>query len=212
VTHAQTGTFTKQTARFHEGTTEFHARETSSFSIHEMNVLARRLNLSREVMKRADSIFADASAIRFGMVRRPAVAAAALYVACRENKVPVTLRELAEVTGTGPREVGRCYTAMLERMHISRPYLNGNRYLHRLTLTRPLREEAYKASEEIIKRATDAGLGGRNPMTLAASALYLACCSAGEKVTQAQVAEAAGVGEESVRECCKAIRIYEDVP
>ena len=48
-------------------------------------------------------------------------------------------------------------------------------------------------------------------MTLAAAALYLACCGMGEKVTQAEVADAAGVGEESVRECCKAIRAYENM-
>lgn len=147
--------------------------------------------------------------MRFGVVRRQVLAAASLYVACREQKFPVTLREVAYATGTEPREVGRCYTAMLERMHISRPGLNGSRYLHRVTLDHPLSEDTYKASEDIIHCATEAGLGGRNPMTLAAAALYIACCNAGEKVTQAQVAESAGVGEESVRECCKAIRAYE---
>jgi transcription initiation factor TFIIIB Brf1 subunit/transcription initiation factor TFIIB len=43
-------------------------------------------------------------------------------------------------------------------------------------------------------------------MTIAAASLYLACCSMGENVTQAEVAEAAGVGEQSVRDCCKEIR------
>jgi transcription initiation factor TFIIB len=202
----------KQTARFHEGPHgEAHARDETLRSVHDLNILAKRLGLSREVSQRAGTILSEAARMRFAVVRRPVLAAASLYVACREHKVPVTLRDLAEATGTEPREVGRCYMAMLERMHITRPYLNGNRYLNRLTLGRALSEETYKVSEEMISRATEAGLGGRNPMTLAAAALYLACCSMGEKVTQAQVAEAAGVGEESVRECCKAIRAYEHV-
>jgi transcription initiation factor TFIIB len=122
----------------------------------------------------------------------------------------VTLRELANATGTDPRDVGRCYSTILIQMHITRPGLNGRSYVHRLALRQPLSEEIYKMSEGIIIRSTQAGLGGRNPMTLAGAALYLACCNMGEKVTQAEVADAAGVGEESVRECCKAIRAYED--
>jgi transcription initiation factor TFIIIB Brf1 subunit/transcription initiation factor TFIIB len=49
-------------------------------------------------------------------------------------------------------------------------------------------------------------------MTLAAAALYIACCNLGENVTQAEVAEAAGVGEQSVRDCCKEIRSLTKIP
>ena len=188
-------------ARTHEGLLRF---------VHEIEVLAKSLDLPKEVAKRAGSIVTDAAAMRFCRVTtRPVLAAAAIYVACREFKEPITLRELANATGTDSREVGRCYGNILERMHITRPNLNGKRYVHHLAIGRPLADETYKASEEIIKRTNEAGLGGRNPMTLAAAALYLACCAAGEKVTQAEVADAAGVGEESVRECCKAIRALE---
>ena len=198
----------RQAVRFHGGPgSEAHTREGFLQFLHELNLVADSLGLPREVKKRAASVCADAAAMRFCRVTsRPVLAAAALYVACRECRVPTTLRELAGATGTDPRAVGRCYTTMLERMHITRPQLNGRPYVHHLVLKHPLPDEAYAKSEEIIRRTTDAGLGGRNPMTIAAASLYLACCGLGENVTQAEVAEAAGVGEESVRECCRELR------
>lgn len=198
----------RQAVNFEAGPgSDAHTQEGLSHFLQEMDALCGRLALPEGVRKRAASIVTEAAALRFCRVTtRPVLAAAALYVASRELRVPFTLREAAEATGTSLRDVGKCYTTILERMHISRPGLNGDAYVHHLLLKAPLSEATYQASEEIIKESASAGLGGRNPMTIAAAALYLASCSNGERVTQSEVAEAAGVGEESVRECCKAIR------
>ena len=199
-----------QTVRFETGpSSKAHSQGALSRFIQEINVLSDSLGLPDEVMTRAAAIVTQAAAMRFCRVTtRPVLAASALYVACRECRVPLTLREVSEATGTEQRAVGRCYATILERMHITRPGLNGNNYVHHLSLKTPLSEETNKESEDVIREAISAGLDGRNPMTLAAAALYLASCSNGEKVTQSEVAEAAGVGEESVRECCKAIRAF----
>ncbi len=174
----------------------------------EVANIAAKLGLPGEVKKRAATICSEAAAMRFDHgFTHSNVAAASLYVGCRETKRPVTLRDLAEASGSDTREVGKCYMALLERMHISRPDLNGNGYVYHVPLKRPVSDEVIRQSQETIRFATMNGLGGRNPMTLAAASLYLACCSLGENVTQAELAEAAGVGEESVRECCKAIRL-----
>lgn len=198
----------RHAAGFHDApSSEVRTREGLAQFVCELDSVADALGLPAAVKRRADSIVNDAVAMRFcRVISRAVLAAASIYVACRERGHPLTLREIADATGTDPRDVGRCYTTMLERMHITRPGLNGGEYVHHLALDRPLSEETYKASEDIVRRATQSGLGGRNPMTLAAAALYLACCGMGEKVTQAEVSDAAGVGEESVRECCKAIR------
>lgn len=198
----------RQSLRFRERpSSEAHIRGRIPHFTHELKLVADSLHLSREVRKRADSIGADAAGMHFGRATDgTTLAAAALYVACREHKVPVTLRELAEASGTDPRDLGRRYGMILERMHISRPRLSGVGYVRRLALGRRLSAEVYELAEATVAKTTEAGFGGRNPMTLAAAALYLACCSLGENATQAEVAEAAGVGEESVRECCKVIR------
>jgi transcription initiation factor TFIIB len=142
------------------------------------------------------------------MMRRPlpVIAASSLYTACRENFAPVTIKDLAAATESNPREIGRCYRSIISRMNITPPNLNGANYAMRVAEAVHASEESKRLSLEVIERSISKGLGGRNPMTLAAAAVYLACLTTGENSRQSDVAEAAGVSEVSVRECVKAVR------
>jgi transcription initiation factor TFIIB len=203
----------KQAASFHEGGLGAHGREFLREAMSDVRRLAADLHLSQEITRRASVICGDAFSMRFGQDLPPMVlSAAALYVGCREAQMPVTLKDLACACHSDPRAVGRCYVKLIERMHISRPKLNENGYVYHLALKRPVSEQALHQSQDIISSINSKGLGGRNPMTLAAAALYIACCNLGENVTQAEVAEAAGVGEQSVRDCCKEIRSLTKIP
>ena len=198
----------KQVTTFHEGSLGAHAREDFAEAMGDVKKLATDLHLGRQVVRRACVICGDAFSMHLGQDMPPQIlSAAAVYVGCREAQKPVTLKDLACASHSDPRKVGRCYVKLIERMHISRPELNENGYVYRLTLKRPVSEQALKHSQDIIQSLSSKGLGGRNPMTLAAAALYIACCNLGEIITQAEVAEAAGVGEQGVRECCKEIRL-----
>ena len=175
--------------------------------------IARTLALPSSVSKRAGAICADAAAVHFGQeFPHEVLASAALYVGSRESQRPLTLKDLAGASGSDPRVVGRCYMKLLQRMHIARPELKEDEYVYHLALKRPVSDQAIRHSREIIDSIVSKGLGGRNPMTLAAASLYIACCNMGENVTQAEVAEAAGVGEQSVRDCCKEIRLLARQP
>jgi len=198
----------KQAAAFHEGNFGGHGKEYFRDAMSEVKKLATDLHLSAQVTRRASVICGDAFSMHLGKDLSPQIlSAAAVYVGCREAQKPVTLKDLAYASHLDPRAVGRCYVKLIERMHISRPELNENGYVYHLTLKRTVSEQALKQSQEIIQGINSKGLGGRNPMTLAAAALYIACCNLGEVITQSEVAEAAGVGEQSVRDCCKEIRL-----
>jgi len=200
----------RQAASFHERRAGSEGRAELRETLHEVTAVAVKLKLDQEVRKRAADLCTEVKASPFGHgIPHAVLAAAALYVACRERRIPFTLREFADASGSDQRDVGRCYLQLLDNMHLSRPSLNGKGYVSHIVLKKPVSEQARRISQDIINRMSAKGLGGRNPMTLAAAALYLACCSLGENVTQSEVAEAAGVGEESVRECCKAIRVLE---
>jgi len=134
------------------------------------------------------------------------VAGSSIYAACRENRVPITLKELASVTHTSPRELGRIYMLILDKMEIKPPNPNGFSYIEKVATRIHATEEVEKLSQKMEKEAVDAGLGGRNPMSLAAAALYTASLDAGEPVTQSDLAEAAGVSVISLRETAKWMR------
>lgn len=173
----------------------------------EVDKLAAELLLPNSVRDDSEKI-SNGVVSKNLMGRRPVpvVAASSLYAACRESHTPVTLKDLATATDTNPREIGRCYRSIVSGMNIAPPNLNGTRYASRVAETMKVSSEATEFSLQIVKNSIAKGLGGRNPMTLAAAAVYLACLVTGEDSRQSDVAEAAGVSEVSVRECVKAIR------
>ncbi len=173
----------------------------------EVDKLADEFSLPESVRDDSEKICGDV--MRMKLARRrpfPVIVASSLYTACRESHSPVTIKDLAEATESNPREIGRCYRSIISRMNITPPNLNGSRYAFRVADTVHASDEATRLSLEIVKDAIGKGLGGRNPMTLAAAAVYLACLTTGENSRQSDVAEAADVSEVSVRECVKAIR------
>lgn len=161
-----------------------------------------------------DSVRADSERICVNVVNRrllgrrtlPVIAATALYTACRENLTPVTIKEIATATDSNPREIGKCYRSIVSRMNLIPPNLNGTRYALKVAETTHASAEAARLSLQIVEDSIRKGLGGRNPMTLAAAAVYIACLITGENSRQSDVADAAGVSEVSVRECVKSIR------
>jgi transcription initiation factor TFIIB len=173
----------------------------------EVDKLVLEMSLPESIKNDSERICDEVMAKNM-MSRRsvPVVAASSLYTACRETHTPVTLRDLAAATDSNPREIGRCYRSIINRMQISPPELNGTRYAARVASAAKASPEATELSLQIVKNSIKRGLGGRNPMTLAAAAVYLACLITGEDSRQSDVAEAAGVSEVSVRECIKAVR------
>lgn len=198
----------KQAVSFHQGGLVANHSEGFQEALDDVRKLSTDLRLSPGVTRRASSICGNAFSMHFGQELSPWIlSAAAVYVGCREAQTPVTLKDLAYASHSDPRAVGRCYMRLIERMHISRPELHEIGYVYRLALKKPVSEQALKQAQELIHEINSRGLGGRNPMTLAAASLYISCCNLGEIITQAEAAEAAGVGEQSVRECCKEIRL-----
>jgi transcription initiation factor TFIIB len=136
----------------------------------------------------------------------PVLAATSVYVACRVSQTPVTLRELAAVSGLESKQIGCCYRAIVRDMGMTPPGVNGATYVRKIACRAGVPDYTLRLSSEIAQKATEVGLGDRNPMTLAAASIYCACMLKGENKTQADLAEVAGVSEASVRECAKAIR------
>ena len=173
----------------------------------ELERIAAQVGLTEDVRERAKPICC--AMIERKLTRGKeidVIAASSIYAACREGRVPITLKELARASHASPRELGRVYMLILDKMEIKPPNPNGNSYITKVAARIHASEEVTELSREVEKGAVEAGLGGRNPMSLAAAALYTASLSKGEPVTQSDLAEAAGVSVISLRETAKWIR------
>ncbi|TFH00983.1 MAG: transcription initiation factor IIB, partial [Nitrosopumilus sp.] len=75
-----------------------------------------------------------------------------------------------------------------------------------------LSEKTKRNATKILVNAEEKKISaGKDPMGLAAAALYVACVENGENKTQREVADAAGVTEVTIRNRYKGLKVYLDL-
>ena len=142
-------------------------------------------------------------AVQRGLVRgrsMESVVAGALYAACRRHDVPRTLDELSEASGIEKKEIGRTYRFVTRELGITILPSNPADYIARFASALKLSAETQSRAIEILEQAQKAELtSGRGPTGIAAAALYVSALIHGEKRTQREVADVAGVTEVTIR-------------
>ena len=128
------------------------------------------------------------------------VVAGCVYAACRRQGVPRTLDEIAEASDVEKKEVGRTYRFVTRELDIKILPSNPADYVPRFASSLNLSAETQTRAVEIIEAAQRAELtSGRGPTGIAAAALYVSSLINGEKRTQREVADVAGVTEVTIR-------------
>jgi transcription initiation factor TFIIB len=128
------------------------------------------------------------------------VVAAALYAACRKYNVPRTLSEIHNKTNIPTKIIGRNYRHLAKELKLKLLPTSPQDYLPRFFNKLKLSREAQQKTKEIIDMALKKELtSGKTPTGIAAASVYIATVLCGEKKTQKQIAEIAGVTEVTVR-------------
>lgn len=136
-----------------------------------------------------------------------AIAAAALYAACRGSGTPRTLREIAEASLVDKKDVARCYRLLLRELEVHMPIADPLTYVSKIAERTGISGKTQGLAIQILREARNKrAAAGKDPMGLAAAALYIACLQNNEKKTQKDIAEAAGVTEVTVRNRYKTLK------
>ena len=136
-----------------------------------------------------------------------AIAAAALYAACRGSGTPRTLREIAEASLVDKKDVARCYRLLLRELDVHMPIADPLTYVSKIAERTGISGKTQGIAIQILREARKRrASAGKDPMGLAAASLYIACLKNNEKKTQKDIAEAAGVTEVTVRNRYKTLR------
>ena len=136
-----------------------------------------------------------------------AIAAAALYAACRGSGTPRTLREIAEASLVDKKDVARCYRLLLRELDVHMPIADPLTYVSKIAERTGISGKTQGIAIQILREARKKrAAAGKDPMGLAAAALYIACLQNNEKKTQKDIAEAAGVTEVTVRNRYKTLK------
>ncbi|MFH0896768.1 MAG: transcription initiation factor IIB [Candidatus Bathyarchaeota archaeon] len=136
-----------------------------------------------------------------------AIAGASLYAACRFTQTPRTLKEVAEASLVKKKDVARCYRLLLRELEIKMPMANPIGCVPKIGSKININEKTQQTAIDILRKAEEKkAIAGKDPMGIAAAAIYIACVIEGEKKTQKEIAEAAGVTEVTVRNRYKGLR------
>jgi transcription initiation factor TFIIB len=182
----------------------------------ELDRLSDKVSISSQIKEKAALIYRKALDKRLVRGRSiAAIAAASLYAACRKSGSPRTLREIAEASLVNKKDVARCYRLLLQELDFHMPISDPLTYVSKIAEKNGVSGKTQGAAIAILRDARQKRFSaGKDPMGMASAALYIACLQNNEKITQKDIAEAAGVTEVTVRNRYKALKrqLCLDVP
>jgi len=172
-----------------------------AIALNELDRICSVMGLPANVKEEAALLYRKA--VEKGLIRGrliESVVAAVLYTICRQKRIPRTLDEISVASGISKKEIGRTYRFLKRDLGIKMPLTNPVYYIPRFASELGLTGGVQEKAREILEDAIVKGLiSGRGPTGVAAAALYIAGVMQGERKTQKEVADVAGVTEVTIR-------------
>ncbi|MBI2079627.1 transcription initiation factor IIB [Candidatus Micrarchaeota archaeon] len=167
----------------------------------ELDRVASSLGLPENIKESAALLYrkaVKAELIRGRLIE--SVVAAVIYAICRIQGIPRTLDEISKASGIEKKEIGRAYRFLKAELHVDVPLTDPGQYVPKFATALKLGGQVQEEAIKLIKKSLRKGLiSGRGPTGVAAAALYIASAMFGEKRTQKEVADVAGVTEVTIR-------------
>jgi transcription initiation factor TFIIB len=167
----------------------------------EINRVCSSLGLAWQVAER--SAYFYRKALQKSLIKGRSISgfvAASIYLACKERLIPRTIDEVCRSSGVDRPFATHCYKILVCEMHIEPPVTDPFRNIAKISAKAGIEERVSRRAREILSSAANhTAIMGKNPLVLAAAALYLATAEHGLKVTKTVIADAAGVSTISLR-------------
>ncbi|CAA2994257.1 plant-specific TFIIB-related 1 [Olea europaea subsp. europaea] len=169
--------------------------------------VASILGLDYDISDHAFQLFRDCSSATCLRNRSvEALATAALVQAIREAQEPRTLQEISIAANLPQKEIGKYIKILGEALQLSQP-LNSNsisvhmpRFCTLLQLNKSAQELATHIGEVVMNKCF---CTRRNPISISAAAIYLACQLEDKRKTQAEICKVTGLTEVTLRKVYK---------
>ena len=172
-----------------------------TLAMNELNRLTSQLGMPQSVKETAAVIYRKIIIYRLVKGRSiEVIVAATVYAAVRIRRVPRTLDEIANQAGISKKELGKIYRLLVRKLMLSVPLASPDYYLVSFGTELGLTASCQRDAAEILTSAKEQGLtGGKDPIGLAAAAIYLSGILKEERRTQKMVAAVTHVTEVTVR-------------
>jgi len=183
-------------------------------AFNQLNILKDKLGLPDAIVEKTAYIYRKARERGLGRGRETSAAlAAALYLACREEGTPRTIKEICLISNLKRKAISRQYRDMIIELDIRIPTIDPIKCIARIANQINLNQKIKQKAINIMNAATKSAISaGKSPMGLAASILYLSCLINGcNNIGQTVFARTAGVTEVTIRNISKDLRNHLDL-
>ncbi|MCS7125462.1 MAG: transcription initiation factor IIB [Aigarchaeota archaeon] len=194
-----------------DATSQVDASEARNLqqAVNILQIYIDKLHLSQAIAEKAMLIYRKA--LKEGLVRGRSIRsimAASVYAACRSMNAPRDLRELEKAYPVVKRKtIAQGYRLLLKHLKFKVPVVDPAVYLNKIASKVGLDQRTVQEALRILQEATKAGATvGKDPVGIAAAALYMACQETTQNITQKDIARAAGVTEVTVRNRFKGLK------
>ncbi|NHJ00589.1 MAG: transcription initiation factor IIB [Candidatus Heimdallarchaeota archaeon] len=171
------------------------------FALKELKRIKSQLELPDDVAEMGAMIYRKA--LKKNLIRGRSIdgmIAASLYLACRKKKLPQTLKDIASVSNISAKELGRCIRIILQKLDLKVSPSDYSALVYRLGINLRVTMKARRQAVKILNIARSRGATvGKNPMSLAAAALYISTIQTGERRTQQEIASIAKITPVTIR-------------
>jgi len=170
-------------------------------AMQEITRICDKLSLSPKSSIRQQSAFIYKKALKEKVVRGRsinAIAAASVYYACRITETPKDLTDVSNASLVDRKDLSRCYRLLHTKLEIRPPVSNPILFVSKIAEATGISGISQGLAISLLNKAPKFQFGNR-PEGSAAAVLYIACLLNKEKITQKDIANAAGVTEVTVR-------------
>ncbi len=136
-----------------------------------------------------------------------ALVSAALYAACRFTHTPRTLQDIAKVSNIKKKSLQKTYRDLVKQLDLQFPSYDPVAFVTGLSSRIKASEQSRRLAIKILEEAERKMLlTGKNPMGMAAGALYIACINNLENIPQAVIAKESGISSVTIRHSCMSLK------
>ncbi len=169
--------------------------KTLAFTLSEMHRICSALQLPDITKEEAAKLCHNTRKKNLFRGRRTeAIAAAIVYIVCKEQKISRTLSEIEKVSRVKQKEIRRTYIFLQKELKLKTRQISSAELIPRYCSKLGLNSQIEKSAREIINKAEEQNLtDGKRQAGVAAAAIYIACFLESTHRTQKDISRVAGI-------------------
>ncbi|KAG7950862.1 hypothetical protein I3843_13G137300 [Carya illinoinensis] len=177
--------------------------------------MSDRLGLVATIKDRANEIYKkveDQKPLRGR--NQDAILAACLYIACRQEDKPRTVKEICSVAnGATKKEIGRAKEYIVKQLEVEMGQsmemgtIHAGDFLRRFCSRLGMNNQAVKAAQEAVQKSEELDIR-RSPISVAAAVIYVITQLSDDKKLLKDISLATGVAEGTIRNSYKDLYPY----